>query len=66
MLELDELDRITISTKMRKYRDVPLELSVELSRKEEEKPGVVIAFYLLASKLSDDGLVIFSLSHQML
>ena len=53
VLELDELDRIIISTNlkfgkdfkkwMRKYRDVPLELSVELSRKEEEKLGVVRA-----------------------
>ena len=68
VLELDELDKIIISTNlrfekdfkkwMRKYCGVPLELSVEPSRKEEEKPGAVRALYLLASKFSDDCLVI--------
>ena len=68
VLELDELDKIIVSTNlkfekdfkkwMRKYRDAPLELSVEPSRGEEEKPGAVRALYLLASKLSDDCLII--------
>ena len=68
VLELDELDKIIISTNlkfekdfkkwMRKYPDAPVELSAEPSRREEEKPGAVRALYLLASKLSNDCLII--------
>jgi len=68
VLELDDLDKIIVSANLRfeedfrkwmeKYHGVPLELSVEPSRREEEKPGAVRALYFLASKFSDDCLII--------
>jgi len=68
VLELDEIDRIIISTNLRfendfrrwmkKYPDAPIELSVEPTRREEEKLGAVKALHILASKLSSDCLII--------
>ncbi len=68
ILEIDEINKIILSTNLKfrdqfekwaeKYPEVEIEVKVEMSGREEEKPGAVKALYNLVSQLSDDSLIL--------